>query len=326
VEEEEEKEEDSVYEEANNTATTSDNDNDNYSNNNNEEGDDDEAGYESWTEGNWCLLLPFPTAVENEIETAGPATASASRRSRVVVRNRSNEDYNTDTDNDDGNDDVASAKSSKKTYNKTRYEERWDEMFQRLVVYKKQHKSTNVPRHYIEDPKLGEWVQSQRTTYTQKTISVERIGRLDSIRFVWKMYDLVPWEKLYQRLVGYKNNHKSTNVPAKYKKDPKLGNWVRRQRQYYNNKTLSIERINRLELIGFVWNPCDVRWMEMYHKLMAYKKQNNSTKVPTLYTKDPSLGLWVSTQRKAYNNGKMTGKRLELLNTINFVWSMMKAS
>jgi hypothetical protein len=66
--------------------------------------------------------------------------------------------------------------------------------------------------------------------------------------------------------------------------------------------------------------------MEMYQKLVAYKKEKNTTKVPSLYTKDPSLGIWVRTQRKNYSKGEMSGKRMELLNTINFVWSMMMAS
>jgi hypothetical protein len=255
-------------------------------------------------------LLPFPTA----------STRPASRRRRGVVRNRNNDDYNTDNDGDgDGNDDVASAKSKKRTYTKWQ-NERWDEMFQRLVAYKKEHKSTTVPNGYKLDPKLGKWVQTQKTTYTQKTISVERIRRLDSIRFVWKMYDLVPWEEMYQRLVGYKNKHKSTSVPTKYKKDPKLGYWVRSQRVFYKNKEISVERINHLESIGFVWGVHDAQWMEMYSKLVEYKKQYKSTLVPQQYTEDPSLGIWVSKQRGLCSRDILSGKRLELLNSINFAW------
>jgi hypothetical protein len=332
---EDKEEEDSVYE-ANNNTTNNDNDIGNIninSNSNSDEGDDDEGegGYESWTVGNWCWILPFPPPAASTRRRAVRNRISSRKHSSTVttaenVSNSGNEDCN--YDNDDG-DDISSAKlntrKSTTTY-KTRRNERWDEMFQRLVAYKKVHKSTNVPKRYAEDPKLAKWVQTQRTTCGKKIISVKRIGHLDSIGFVWKINDLVPWEEMYKRLIAYKKKHKSTNVPAKYKKDPRLGYWVRHQRSFYNNKTLSIERINRLELIGFVWDPCDAQWMEMYHKLLAYKKQNNSTKVPSLYTKDPSLGLWVSTQRKKYNKGEMSGKRMELLNTINFVWSMMKAS
>jgi hypothetical protein len=300
-----------TYDEANNNTTNDNKDDD-------DDDDDEEKGYESWTEGNWCLLLPFSSTVVDNIETTRPAATYTGRR-RAAVRS-------CNSSPDDGNDDVSSAKSNTRkittTYNTWR-NERWDEMFQRLVAYKKVNKSTTVTRNYKEDPELGNWVHHQRVANSSKLISAERTRRLDSIGFVWKIrepHEQFPWMDIYLTLVAYKKKHKSTNVP-RYGAYPRLGKWVSKQRQFYNNKTLSIERINRLELIGFVWDPYDAQWMEMYGKLVEYKKENNSTKVPRLYTKYPSLGLWVSTQRKAYNNGKMTGKRLELLNSINFAWS-----
>ena len=175
-----------------------------------------------------------------------------------------------------------------------------------------------------KDPKLAIWVQAQRTVYANKgrnkEISVERIRRLDSIGFVWKHKDLVPWEEMYQRLVAYKKKHKSTHVPQKYAADLKLGQWVSHQRKFYNNKQLSTERTNHLKSIGFVWDVLDARWMEMYSRLIEYKKQNKSTRVPIHYTEDPSFGMWVSNQRQVYSQGKLSGRRLKLLNSINFVW------
>jgi hypothetical protein len=294
--------------------TTNGNNNDSIINSNNEGGD--EEGYESWTKGNWCWVLPFPPAVD-EIQT-GPTAG----------RDKCNDDYN--ADNDGGV--VASAKS-KTRKSAIRYttlqNERWDEMFKSLVAYKKEHKSSNVPRRYEKDPKLGKWISHQREFYADNNskISVERIRRLDSIGFVWKIgKEVVPWVEMYQRLVAYKKQHKSTNVPWKYEKDPRLGNWVYKQRASYTKKELSIDRINRLESISFVWDPHDTKWMEMYNKLVEYKKQNKSTLVPQRYTEDPPLGPWVNTQRLVYNKGNLSGKRQKLLNSINFVYSVKKTS
>ncbi|OEU05944.1 hypothetical protein FRACYDRAFT_203435, partial [Fragilariopsis cylindrus CCMP1102] len=122
----------------------------------------------------------------------------------------------------------------------------------------------------------------------------------------------------YQRLVAYKKKHKSTNVPRKYGADLKLGQWVKQQRNNYSNKQLSSERINRLDSICFVWAPNDTRWMEMYSRLVEYKKQNKSTRVPYFYTEDPFFGKWVDRQRIAHNKGNLSEKRVELLNSIKF--------
>ncbi|OEU05702.1 hypothetical protein FRACYDRAFT_204715 [Fragilariopsis cylindrus CCMP1102] len=206
--------------------------------------------------------------------------------------------------------------------------EQWDKLFQRLVAYKKQHKSTTVPKGFTKDPTLAIWVRTQRKVYVNigrdREISVERIRRLDSIGFVWKHNDLVPWEEMYRRLVAYKKKHKNTTVPQKYAVNPQLGIWVSHQRTNYSSKQLSTERTNLLKSIGFVWDAPDARWMEMYSKLIEHKKQNKSTAVPKRYTEDPSLGFWVSTQRVAYYKGKLSGKRMKLLDSINFVWAGRK--
>ncbi|OEU08628.1 hypothetical protein FRACYDRAFT_196115 [Fragilariopsis cylindrus CCMP1102] len=201
----------------------------------------------------------------------------------------------------------------------------WDEMFRKLISYKKEHNSTSVPRKYPADPNLGMWVSHQRTFFNNKTISIDRINRLESIDFVWDPFG-EKWMELFHKLVAYKKKHKSTYVPKNYKEDPKLGRWVHHQRDVYKNKTISIDRINRLESIGFVWDPLDAQWMGMYQKLVAYKEQYRSTKVPVRYTEDPQLGHWVSWQREYDRMKKLTEKRTELLNSINFVWSKHKTS
>ena len=203
--------------------------------------------------------------------------------------------------------------------------ERWDEMFQRLVDYKKKYKSTNVPSIYVLDPKLGSWVGIQRVNYKKEELSIKYIRRLDSIGFVWEIQEHVPWEKMYQRLIAYKNQHNCTNVPERSKEDRKLGRWVKTQRGLYKKKEQSKNRIKHLESIGFVWDMLDAQWMKMYSRLVEYKRQHHgSTAVPYRNKEDPTLGIWVNKQRSVYNKDKLSGKRLELLNSIDFVWSTKK--
>ncbi|OEU07253.1 hypothetical protein FRACYDRAFT_197864 [Fragilariopsis cylindrus CCMP1102] len=197
-------------------------------------------------------------------------------------------------------------------------------MYQKLVAYKKKFKSTSVPKIYVEDPKLGNWVSTQRRYHNNDMIGENRVDLLNSVGFVWETYKTLPWDEMFQRLVRYKEEHHTTIVPDRYEKDPKLGRWVSHQRTYYNKKGIPVERVKRLDSIGFVWNPLDEQWMEMYQKLVAYKKEHRSTNVPRCYMKVPELGRWVGSQRQAYINtarGILSKKRLELLNSINFVWS-----
>ncbi|OEU10677.1 hypothetical protein FRACYDRAFT_193357, partial [Fragilariopsis cylindrus CCMP1102] len=208
--------------------------------------------------------------------------------------------------------------------------ERWNKMFRRLVSYKNQHNSTVVLRYHTTDPELGSWVHNQRTNYKNNSMSDHRVNLFNSIGFVWNAHDN-KWDKMFQRLVAYKNQHNgSMSLPSRYEADIELGKWVNLQ-QYYrnsNNEMLSVHRIERLESIGFVWNATyacvlDGKWMETYDRLVAYKKQHKSTRVPQTYIDENNgifLGRWVSAQRTVYNQGKLLEKRKDLLNSIDFAW------
>ena len=237
-------------------------------------------------------------------------------------------DHTDDDDDDgdrdgDGDDDGTSSRTipTETKYNKGQIKY-WNKMFRKLVDYKQKHQTTKVPYTCKDDPPLGLWVSTQRKNYKKENVSKHRVGLLDSIGFVWRLHEYVPWIEMYQRLITYKKQHKSTSVPKCYKEDQNLGRWVDNQRSIYKSKKLSVERINYLESIGFVWKFHNrgppIPWIEMYERLVIYKQHHQSTLVPQTYKEDARLGRWVATQRVAYNKDELSEKRMELLNSISF--------
>jgi len=131
-------------------------------------------------------------------------------------------------------------------------------MYQLLVDYKKKFQTTNVPRPFVsrklkEHLKLGFWVRKQRSRCKEEKLSKQRVSLLNKIGFVWKdLYDR-KWQEMYTRLKACNKQHKSTSVSGRYKEDQQLAKWVNNQRTFYKNKKLSVQRINDLEAIEFVW-------------------------------------------------------------------------
>merc|ERR1712085_31172 len=125
----------------------------------------------------------------------------------------------------------------------------WRKMYERLVAYKKEYRTTCVPRQWKEDPKLGRWVQIQRRQCKDQ----DRINLLNKIAFVWQIKDPNSWRKMYERLVAYKKEYGTTCVPRQWKEDPKLANWVKKQRC----KCKDQDRIDLLNNINFVWQVRD---------------------------------------------------------------------
>jgi len=195
-------------------------------------------------------------------------------------------------------------------------------MFQLLLAYKKQHGgSTNVPQNLPanhEDKKLAYWIQRQRQQYFKGKLIPERIDLLQSIGFEWRLGRQTSWVEMYNRLVEYQQKYHTTRVPWRFQDDPRLGKWVTTQRQKYWKAKLSQDRVDKLEAIGFEWDPFQGQWMKMFQKLVAYQQKFGNVAVPERWKEDPQLGLWVSKQRR----GCKDPYRIDLLNGIGFVWEV----
>jgi len=265
-------------------------------------------------------------------KNADTAAASTFVTAAFPVEREDNNDHDKG-ETDDENDDVSTiqAQTKKTTNKKKRILVPWDDMFERLTAYQKKHNTAHVPSGYSTvDKKLAKWVTTQRTSYKNKELSIDQINRLELIGFVWKFVNQNTWEESFQQLVAhYKSQppqqYKSMNVKAK----TALGSWVKYQRKSYEKETLSIERIYRLEAIGFVWVvetlDYDEMWIAMFEKYLVYQKETNSSSVVPKKA-DPSLANWMMSQRSYYKHKhqRLSVDRINRLHSAGFVWDLQQ--
>ena len=144
----------------------------------------------------------------------------------------------------------------------TNYEDQWIKMLKRLQAYKRKNNGMcHVPKIYRPDPQLGRWVGTQRRCYRKGLLAKERCDQLEAIGFEWtgnrtrgqqSLQD--QWTKMFKRLQVYQQEHNgSCHVPKQYQQDPQLGTWVSNQRRNYKKGSLSKDRCDQLEKIGFEW-------------------------------------------------------------------------
>jgi hypothetical protein len=127
---------------------------------------------------------------------------------------------------------------------------------------------------------------------------------------------------MFEKLNAYKNKHGDCLVPQRYNKDRALGRWVPTQREMNRLNTLKAERKEKLDSIGFVWEPDDQKWNEMFEKLKAYKHKRGDCLVPKRYNKDRALGRWVMMQRTERKADILAAEREQKLDSIGFVWEV----
>ena len=207
----------------------------------------------------------------------------------------------------------------------------------------------NVSEKHPPDPSLGTWNKNMRNAYsriqrgltTNTNISPERIKRLEEIGFRWKVQD---HDALFERhccdLEAFRDIHEHCDVPVDYPDNPSLGIWCSNTRRAYNtiqrgqpiSLNLSLERIERLEEIGFKWKILDQDAVFERHccDLEVFKDIHGHCHVPVDCPDNASLGTWCRHMRNAHRkiqkgedpDRNLSADRIERLEEIGFKWKV----
>ena len=187
----------------------------------------------------------------------------------------------------------------------------WEIMFQQLEEFKTVAGHCVVPDAYDLNPALGTWVQKQRSNKVR--LPDDKVKRLNSIGFVWDPLN-DQWEARFSELEKYKKKHKDCNVPASFKENRLLANWVQTQRANLNN--IEKDRFKKLNQLGFIWDRYDDVWQSRYLELKEFEKVTKHCNVPSIYPKNQELANWVSRQRAAQQT--LSNEKLTKLQQIGF--------
>ena len=196
-------------------------------------------------------------------------------------------------------------------------ETNWNELFAALLKYKEENGHCKVPRAWPENPDLSSWVSTQRESYRKGLLSPDRIERLEHNGFIWDTIQN-SWEENYSALIEYKSATGHCDVPDKWPMNLKLSHWVGKQRSYWKMNRLSADRIERLDAIGFTWDPQDAVWNKMYAMLQEFYKNNGHCNVPHNWSENIKLSRWVTRIRKLWKEGKLSQERKKQLESIGF--------
>ena len=204
----------------------------------------------------------------------------------------------------------------------------WVQGFEELLAYKAEHGDILMPHRYqtIGRFKLGGWVSAQRVAKAQGRMSPDQIEQLEGLGFVWDVLNHL-WVQGFEELLAYKAEHGDVLVPHRYQTIGrfKLGRWVSTQRVAKAQGRMSPDQIERLEGLGFVWDVLNHLWVHGFEELLAYKAEHGDILVPQRYQTIGrfKLGGWVSAQRVAKAQGRMSPDQIEQLEGLGFVWDVL---
>lgn len=147
-------------------------------------------------------------------------------------------------------------------------------------------------------------------------------------------YQNKQWDEAFEELLEFKRVRGNCQVPHGFKENPSLSRWVKRQRYQFKllkegkASTMTDERIERLEAVGFVWDSHNTTWERRIEELREYKKVHGHVSVPTSYKENMKLATWVKQQRRQYKlfcqgrPSNITLERIDQLQSMGFEWSI----
>eukprot|EP00979_Chaetoceros_neogracilis_P008567 scaffold1904_cov280-Chaetoceros_neogracile.AAC.29 len=197
--------------------------------------------------------------------------------------------------------------------------EKWNKIFMELVGYKEKNGHCNFPT--TNGGSLGRWISYQRTLFRSKKLNADCYEKLVGIGFVFEdsrfAIDNENWNKIFMKLVGYKEKNGHCNFPTK---NGSFGRWINNQRTSFRSKKLNADRYEKLVGIGFVFEDGrfamgNVKWNEFFMELVEYKEKNGHCNCPIT---NGSLGHWVKKQRRLFRSEKLKADRYEKLVGIGF--------
>jgi hypothetical protein len=196
---------------------------------------------------------------------------------------------------------------------------KWDVFFQKLVEFKSRFGHCDVPIIWKDDPALRNWVAQQRRLKSKGTLKPDREAKLKDLQFSWSEQD-IKWDVFFQKLVEFKSRFGHCRVPTIWKDDLALGRWVNKQRVLHSKGTLQPDREAKLKDLQFSWSEQDIKWDVFFQKLVEFKSRFGHCNVPQNWKEDPTLGIWVRTQRALVSRGAIRPDRKAKLDELQFTW------
>lgn len=226
--------------------------------------------------------------------------------------------------------------------------ETWEERFELAKKYYEHYGHLRVKASFKtkdgitydeEGFKLGRWIHAQRSQYKIGELTKIHSEKLKSIGMIFENVNDLCWDEFYECLKKYKEYYgdifvqkgfKTKNGVDRDNEGKDLGSWLVVQRRQYKEGTLSLERKQKLDVLGDVLGSYDeMEWEEMYSLAHSYYEHHKNLDVPNgfktknghKYSKDgKNLYNWLGSQRIKFQNKELSKEKIEKLEKIGMIF------
>jgi len=220
----------------------------------------------------------------------------------------------------------------------------WDRRVQELLDFRTVYGHVNVPRYWVENPRLSNWVSNQRRLLRLGLLPEPRRARLAALGIAWESAEArreqqqEAWDRMFGALRAFKRSTGHLEVPRGWPVEPALAAWLASQRFLWRNGQLPASRTERLHELDAEWHRSraaaerapkaprnqgrrNAAWERRFLALKKYFDEHGDCAVPARWDADPELGQWAVRQRVLRRRGRLSADRFERLDALGFAWS-----
>lgn len=208
----------------------------------------------------------------------------------------------------------------------------WDKSFSLYREIVSIQKSGHISRSLVyKGVNLGEWYANNRKKYLKGDMPKEQADKMKSVNPDFPNLPLKPvkeekpkkkiirFEEAVDLLLRYKEEFGTMNIPKRKEYgDYKLGIWANQMRSKHKQGILPKEQIDRLNKIGFDWDPLKTKWKRDIARYRRYVNKNGKTEIPKDEVfEDFSIGYWYSNLKISRKNNSLSDEQQSDILKIN---------
>ncbi|GCA62991.1 hypothetical protein KIPB_007191, partial [Kipferlia bialata] len=156
----------------------------------------------------------------------------------------------------------------------------------------------------------------QDTQYRAGKLSQVHIDKLNSINFPWG-FTVSGWDKSFMALQRHRGSHGKWPSEAE---DKTLYEWAEAQRILYVSGKLPVAKACRLESIDFPLREKETESSSAWDVNLATLRRHLTTRDKLSPETEREMTRWCKYQRGCKRKGTLSKRRIDLLNSIGFVW------
>mmetsp|Transcript_3503 Transcript_3503/g.8930 ORF Transcript_3503/g.8930 Transcript_3503/m.8930 type:complete len:284 (-) Transcript_3503:249-1100(-) len=195
------------------------------------------------------------------------------------------------------------------------------QVYPALVAHKDTYGNPNIPLGSTD----GKKCKTLRRLHFQNKLTESEGTLLTEMGFIFHSFEDVYYECDFDEMLGklleYKKEFDTYQIPKKYELDPELGAWVTMLRRLHRTNDVPQVQVDKLDEVGFEWvstRKCGSSFMKRYREVLSYltKVVEAGGDVFELLHEDTDIMKWIEVQRLAHENGNLPESRIEYMDDL----------